>query len=243
MLSSLAAPETMPGAPNSNPGRQGVARLLLAAGQPDAVTVGFDLTLDAELLDLLDHAAAWQRALAGRKPLSAETFVPRAQLDASDDVRPRRHRRVPRERARHGVGGGTEGVGDRRTTRQPRAAAADRVAAAAAISDPIKAAGALLGGPAVVEGSCQACPQTSAERRRPAAVLGPRKGVLARWLQDSARVRPAAASLDDALLRDDLAGSAPVRSWAAQSPAAPYVATVDAASARALGRVAIPRRA
>ena len=82
MLSSVAAPETMPGAPNSNPGRQGVARLLLAAGQPGAVTVGFDLTLDAELLDLLDHAAAWQRALAGRRPLSAETFVARAALDS-----------------------------------------------------------------------------------------------------------------------------------------------------------------
>ena len=57
--------------------------------------------------------------------------------------------------------------------------------------------------------------------------------MLARWLQDSARVRPAAASLSDALLRDDLAGRAPVHSWAAQSPAAPYVATVDAASAHA----------
>jgi hypothetical protein len=34
-------------------------------------------------------------------------------------------------------------------------------------------------------------------------------------------------------LRDDLAGSAPVGSWAAQSPAAPYADTVGAVSARA----------
>ena len=45
-------------------------------------------------------------------------------------------------------------------------------------------------------------------------------------------MRPAAGSLSEALLRDDLAGRAPVGSWAAQSPAAPYVASVDAASAR-----------
>jgi hypothetical protein len=63
-------------------------------------------------------------------------------------------------------------------------------------------------------------------------VLGPRQGVVARWLQDSARVRGGAASLNEALLRDDLAGRTSVGWWAAQTPAAPYVASVDAASAR-----------
>lgn len=46
-------------------------------------------------------------------------------------------------------------------------------------------------------------------------------------------MRPAVASLGDALMRDDLAGRAPAECWAAQSPAAPYVSTVDAAAAHA----------
>ena len=57
--------------------------------------------------------------------------------------------------------------------------------------------------------------------------------MLARWLQDTARVRSPVTNLNEALLRDDLAGSAPVRSWAAQSPGAPYVDTVGNASAHA----------
>jgi hypothetical protein len=235
MLSSVTAPETMPGAPNSNPGRPGVARLLVAAGQPDAVTVGFDLTLDAALLDLLDHAAAWQRALAGRKPLTAETFVARAARDSLADssgltstvaslASELSAASAPALKA-WGIGGDATTAG---------AVGDARVAAAAAISDPVTAAGALLGGPAVVEGSVSALPadiRTSMGDQ--AAVLGPGKGVLARWLQDSARVRAPVASLNDALLRDDLAGSTSARSWAAQSPVTPYVDTVDPASAHA----------
>jgi hypothetical protein len=235
-LSSVESPETMPGAPNSNPGRQGVARLLLAAGQPGAVTVGFDLTHDAALLDLLDHAAAWQHALAGRRPLTAETFLARAQLDSAVDtsglaatvasLAQELGAAPPAALKAWGIGGPDATAS--------RAAADARVAAAALISDRVKAAGVLLGGPAVVEGSLGHLPldiRTTVGDQK--SVLGPRKGVLARWLQDTARVRPAAASLGDALLRDDLAASAPVHSWAVQSPAAPYVVTVDAASAHA----------
>src|SRR5262249_7587678 len=115
-----------------------------------------------------------------------------------------------------------------------RAAADARVAAAALISDPVKAAGVLLGGPAVVEGSLDHLPldiRTSV--RGPQSVLGTRTGVLARWLQATARVRSAVASLNEALLRDDLAGSTPTHLWAAQSPVAPYVDSVAAASAHA----------
>jgi hypothetical protein len=236
MLSSITAPETMPGAPNSNPGRQGVARLLVAAGEPDAATVGFDLTLDAELLDLLDHAAAWQQALAGRKPLSAETFIPRAALESLPSTS---ELTAAVTSLSNELGSATAtalkawGIGGDAAV--ARAAADARIAAAAGSSDPIDAAGALLGGPAVVEGSVDALPpdvRTSIGDQ--AAVLGSGKGVLARWLQDSARVRSPVANLTGALLRDDLAGSASVGSWAAQSPAAPYVAeTVDAASAHA----------
>jgi hypothetical protein len=236
VLSSVEAPDTMPGAPNSNPGRQGVARLLLAAGVPGAVTVGFDLTLDADLLDLLDHAAGWQSALAGRKPLSADTFVARAQLNSVTDtsalaatvasLAQELGSAAPAALKAWGIGGADATAA--------RAAADGRVAAAASISDPVKAAGVLLGGPAVVEGSLSSLPpDIGASVGDQTSVLGPRQGVLARWLQDSARVRPIAESLSGALLRDDLAGSAPIGSWAAQSPASPYESTVNAASARA----------
>ncbi len=232
-LSSVESPQTMPGAPNSNPGRQGVARLLLAAAQPGAVTVGFDLTRDAALLDLLDHAAAWQHALAGRRPLTAETFVARAQLDSPADssglaatitsFAQELAAASPAALKAWGLGGA-----------EAAAAAAARVAAADSISDPVKAASALLGGPAVVEGSlAQLPPDIRATVGDQKSLLGPRRGVLAPWLQDSARVRAAATSLEDALLRDDLAASAPVHLWAAQSPAKPYVSTVDPAAAHA----------
>jgi hypothetical protein len=240
MLSSVTAPETMPGVPNSNPGRQGVARLLVAAGNPDAVTVGFDLTMDAALLDLLDHAAAWQRALAGRHPLSAETFVARASLEKLPSTAGLAAT-VASFATELGAASVAAlkawGIGGDATT--ARAAATSRVDAAARVTDPIKAAAALFGGPAVVEGSVGALPAdiaTSVEDQ--AGVLGARKGALARWLQDSARVRASVASLNDALLRDDLAGSAAVRSWAAQSPAAPYADGVDPAAAH--GWVGLP---
>jgi hypothetical protein len=199
------------------------------------VTVGFDLTQDAGLLDLLDHAAAWQHALAARKPLSAKTFLARAELDSATDttglaaavaaLAKELGAASAAELKAWGIGGIDAAAGR---------VAAGRVAAAASISDPIKAAGVLLGGPAVVEGSLDSLPSDiSASVGDQKSVLGPREGVLARWLLDSARVRPVAASLNGALLRDDLAGSPSLESWAAQSPAAPYAASVDAASARA----------
>ena len=226
-LSSTTGPDTMPGAPNPNPGRQGVARLLLAAGEPAAATVDFDPTLDADLLDLLEHAAAWHRALAGRTPLSAETFLPRAALEAhptapsvaalADELRAAPASALPA----WGIAGDT-------------VLAAARVAAAEAASDPLEAAAALLGGPAVVEGSVDALPADIRDGvGDQARVLGPGTGTLARWLQDSARVRPPAAALDGALLQDDVAGTPAVGSWAAQSPATPYVDSVDPASKHA----------
>ena len=242
-LSSVESPETMPGAPNSNPGRQGVARLLLAAGQPGAVTVGFDLTLDAALLDLLDHAAAWQHALAGRKPLTAETFLARAQLDSAADT--------------SGLAATVASLAQELGAAPPAALKAWGIGgpdATAARAPPTLASPPQRRFP--IRSRRRACssavPPSSKDRsislppdirttvgdQKP--VLGPRKGVLARWLQDSARVRPAAASLGDALLRDDLAASAPVHSWAAQSPAAPYVPDRRRRVRARLGRVAVP---
>jgi hypothetical protein len=231
-LSSGDSPATVPGAPNPNPGRAGVARLLLAAGQPGAVTVDFDLTQDAALLDLLDHAAAWHHALAGRKPLSADTFVSRAELAAPPDgsalaatvaLLAQELGAAPASALKAwGIGGLDDATALK--------AAADRVAAAASVSDPAQAAGALLGGPAVVEGKLSNWPaDIQAGIGDQARVLGPRLGVLDRWLQDSARVRAPAQRLGDALLRDDLSGATRVGSWAAQIPAAPYDARIDAA--------------
>ncbi len=231
-LSNVSAPTTMPGAPNPNPGRKGVARLLLAAAHPDAHTVGFDLAQDGELLDVLDHAAAWHHTLAGRRPLTAETFVGRAQVDTAADtsaVGARVASLAQELRGATPAAWKAWGIDDA----DPGARAAiDARLAAASVTDPVEAAAQLLGSPAVVEGSLAALPpdiRSAVDDQ--ASVLGARTGVLARWIQDSARVRPAAATLGDALLRDELADRALARTWAAQSPAAPYVDIVDAALA------------
>ena len=234
-LSSFDSPTTFPGTPNPNQGRQGVARLLVAAGQAGAVTVGFDLTMDAALLDLLDLAAAWQHALAAQLPLSADTFAARSTLSAPSDasslaaavaaLAQELGAASPTALKAWGIGGLDDATA--------QATAAARVAAAAAVSDPVKAAGILLGAPAVVEGSLPGLPpDVVACLGDQASVLGPRSGVLARWLQDTARVRAAAQRLNDALLRDDLAGAATVGSWAIQTPVAPYAVGVDTAAAR-----------
>jgi hypothetical protein len=234
-LSSTDSPAIFPGAPNANPGRQGVARLLVATGEANAVTVDFDLSQDAALLDLLDHAAAWHHALAGRRPLSADTFVTRAELSAPTDVSSlaatvaslaRELGTAPAAALKAWGIGGLDAA-------TALLVASARVAAAASMSDPVEAAGALLGAPAVVEGSLSSWPaDILAGVGAQPSVLGPRLGVLDRWLQDSARVRAPAQSLIDALLRDDLAGAARVGSWAAQTPAAPYDGSVGAVSAR-----------
>ncbi len=203
----------------SNPGRQGVMRLVLASGVASAVTIGVDRETDAALLDLLDHAAAWNRALAGRRPLTADTFIARSRV-----VSPPAASQLAvmvAALAQELASAGRDalvawGVAD-------AAAARARVATAAVLADPVDAAGALLGGPAVVEGAVAVPADVSRGLTAQPSVLGPRKGMLARWLEDSARVRPAAAALVDAMLRDDLAARATVGVRAAQTPSAPYV--------------------
>ena len=229
-LQSWDSPDTFPGAPNSNPGLQGVARLLLAANQPGAAAVGFELTQDAALLNLLDHAAAWQKTLAGRAPLTPQTFHARAQLDSSLDssglaatvaaLSAELAAAAPGELGAWGIASS-----DLNT-------AANRVATASKAPDPVTATAALLGAPAVVEGTLPALPtDIAAGLGDQSAALGDGSGVLARWLQDTARVRNAADSLQDALLHNDLTASPPVGTWAAQSPAAPWADGVDPASA------------
>lgn len=222
-------PSAMPGAANPNPGRLGVARLLVAAATPGAASVGFDLSQDADLLDLLDHAAAWQAALAARTPLTAETFAARAQLDSSADSSGLAATVASLSTDLAGAKGDdlvAWGIakGDSTT-------AAARVAAAKKATDPVSAATALLGAPAVVEGSLPTLPSdVAATVGDQSGVLGSGSGILSRWLQDTARVRVAASDLGDALLRDDVAGADAVNTWAGQSPAAPWAAAVSASA-------------
>jgi hypothetical protein len=220
-LQSWDSPLTMPGAANPNPGRAGVARLLVASGNGAAASVGFDLTEDADLIDLLDHAGAWQAALAARTPLTAETFAARAQLDSSDDSSGLAASVASLSKELAAAKGDDLvkwGIANGDST-----AAAARVAAAKNAADPVSAATALLGAPAVVEGSLPALPSEVATTvGDQAGVLGDGSGVLARWLQDSARVRTAASALEGALLRDDIAGAEAVGTWAGQSPAEPW---------------------
>ena len=182
----------MPGAPNPNPGRQGVARLLLAAGQPAPRPSTSTSTLDADLLDLLDHAAAWHQALAGADAAVAPRRSSPRQLTALEAhstccraSRPSRTElssRAGRALCQPGASPGTDAG---RRGRPRRGGSRGR-------TDPPQAAAALLGGPAVVEGSLDALPADIAtglgdQARRPRS---PAPGTLARWLQDSARVRP-----------------------------------------------------
>ncbi len=241
-LNSITSPSTMPSAPNSNPGRQGIARLLLAAGVAEAVNIGFDLDQDADLIDLLDHAAAWQRTLAAKKPLSEVTFAARASLDAPEQFGALNARveELAGDLANPAADLVVWGIGGM-DAEEARASAAARIAAAAALGDPIEKAAALMGGPAIVEGTLGAPPadlQTCIGSQE--KLLGRPKGTLARWIQDSARVRPAAAALAGALLRGDLAGAEAPDIWAAQSPATPYDEGVDPALAMSWAGLAHP---
>ena len=100
------------------------------------------------------------------------------------------------------------------------------IAAAAAISDPIAAAGVLLGGPAVVEGSVDApAPGRPNEHRRPGC--SPRCRARASWRAGSRTPRACVRRSRTSTRRSCETTSrarGPSRSWAAQSPAAPYVA-------------------
>ena len=196
----------MPGAPNSNPGRQGVARLLLAAGQRRR--------RDGRLRS--DARRRAPRPARSRRRLAARARRPEAAVGR--DLRRARGSSTSlpdasglaatvaslAQRARRGVAGRAEGLGNRRTTRQPPAQP-PTLASPPPRRFPIRSR---------QRACCSAVPPSSKDRsaRLPpdirtsigdqASVLGPRQGVLARWLQDSARVRaPAAEPQRGALAR------------------------------------------
>lgn len=56
-----------------------LARLRVETGHPEGASLGLDPVTDETLVDLLEHAARWHQALAGRRPLSAASLRPRGE--------------------------------------------------------------------------------------------------------------------------------------------------------------------
>lgn len=198
------------------------ARRAVGTDATDLV-IGLDPDVDADLVDLLDHAARWHEALAGRRPLSAATFLRRgaerpgegspdggalaavlARADALETAD-----LDPETLAYWGF--------DPRVTGAELKVACDRrVAEARAAADAETAATALFGGRCVVTGTvATTAPPWAADQDD----LGVSRGEVAGWLQDTGRVRDAARALDEALLHSELRGLGSVDLRAGQTPA------------------------
>lgn len=201
-----------------------VTRAAAALGAAGDVRLALDADADADLIALLEHAAAWHRALAARPPLTTDSFKVRAsiieaatldpvldqihalatELDtAPDDDLPLWGLFLPADHARSQI------------TR--------RVGEVTAATDPVRAARALFGTDAVVTGKCATPAVVSAADQAALGVAG--TGAVAGWLADTGRVRAAVRALDDALLADELADRPAVRLSAAQTPPTPYADT------------------
>lgn len=199
-----------------------LARASAVIGVAGEVQVALDDDVDGEVVALLEHAAAWHRALAARPPVTADSFTVRAALtapssfadvlaeintlaqqlnDAADDDLARWGLFLPADHARQQIGRRLEEV--------------------AAATDPVRAARALFGSDAVVTGHCPAPPVVTDVDQAALGVAG--TGAVEGWIADTGRVRTAVRALDDALLADDLADRAAVPLTAAQSPATPYL--------------------
>ena len=204
-----------------------------------AVRVGLVPDVDARLVDLLDRAAAWQLTLAGREPLPATTFDLAAATH--DDGGPR-----PDPSAMAAV----TALAAELTTASvdelplwgvfgPREQANARAADVAAATSAATSATALFGSPAVVTGvmPVPAPVAASLADQQGLAVDGARLGL---WLDDTGRVRAAAAALDEACLLDELAGVAAIELTAGQTPLAPYDPDGTHAASRSWVGLAFP---
>jgi hypothetical protein len=238
--------------PSSNPGLHGVALLMIAAQAAgvagDGTTVGFDLSVDGPLVDLLEHAAAWHSALASHQPLGNETFATRSQQTASPDLSGLAATVKAMAAELSGAAAMTLGAWGIGGSATPASAEVQRrLAAVADAKDARAAAQALFGGPVVVEGSVAALPADIATSFGDQAgllgtIAGSSTGAMARWLQDSGRVRDAADALVNALLLDELAGRPQIDVQAAQSPVEPYEAGVAPTEMRRWVGAAQPAR-
>ncbi len=209
--------------------------LLLARARAEVGTASGQLALDPEqdgdLVELLEHAARWHQALAGRRPVSHGTFRPRGVDPAAG------------EPATAGDDGGALaaviaradaleaadhdtllwwGVDPRLGPAEARTVVTRRLAEARAASDAESAARILFGGDSVVTGAVS--PTTAAPWTADQKALGVTRGELTGWMQDTARVRDAARALDEALLHGELRGLGEVSVTAGQTPlAGPWV--------------------
>jgi hypothetical protein len=190
-----------------------------ATGIAAATGIGLDADTDAALLTLLRRAAAWHRALVGRRPLSATSFglqssatTPSVPEGLATAVAAARTALTPGNARLFGIlTSGTQADQD----------VARRAAAADSAADPVAAATALFGDEPVLEGSCEV-PDSIRVSAADQAAIGVSAASLGAWLQDSARVRDAARALDEAALLDELASGSVLPSLAAQDPVLPY---------------------
>jgi len=190
-----------------------------------AAAIGLDEEADAAVLTLLRRAAAWHRALAGRRPLSATSFslqgagsTPVVPAGLAADVAAARAMLTANNARLFGI----VTIGD-----QAKQDVARRAAAADDASNPIDAAAELFGDPPVLEATATT-PDSISTSATDQAALDVSAASLAGWLQDSARVRDAARELDDAILLDELTGAAAPHFAAAQEPVFPYREAVPA---------------
>ncbi|PVG80872.1 hypothetical protein DDE18_21050 [Nocardioides gansuensis] len=203
---------------------------LLLARARDATSLSdaalqLDPEADEDLVDLLEHAARWHRALAGRRPLAPSSMVTRgdkppageadggalaAVLVAADQLAALQ----PDD-----VDALSSWGFDRHLTRtQVEVAKERRVADARAAGDAATAASALFGGRCVVTGKVTLADVAPWAAEQDA--LGLHQGDLVGWIQDTGRVRDAAYALDEALLHDELRGTGDaVAIRAGQTPA------------------------
>ena len=223
-------------------------------GHLEGASIALDPDTDADLIDLLEHAARWHQALAGRRPLSASTLRPRGEDapggDPADDD----------GGALAGVLGQVEalatevhaddpghpdpldldalvrwGIDARTSQTDAKLVLSRRVAEARAAADAPTAARALFGGDCVVTGRValpDGAPWATAQGE-----LGVGRGDLAGWVQDTGRVSDPARALDEALLYADLRGTPEPLLSAAQTPAVagavgPEATTEEVAAAR-----------
>ncbi len=199
--------------------------------------IGVDPSVDGVLIDLLAHAAAWHRALAGRAPLDASTFtlradgaasVPTGPLDAVHALATALATAAPTDPAELALWGIAVAPGS-----DPAAEVARRVAATQAATDAVSAAKALFGSDAVTTGEVADIPAPIATTLADQAGLGTDgNGAVDGWLQDTARVRAAARDLDEAVLLGELDGLGRPPLVAGQTPSEPYVDAVAVADAR-----------
>jgi hypothetical protein len=206
-------------------------------GAPYPAAIGLDEDLDAALLTLLRRAAAWHRALVGRRPLSATSFglqgagsTPVAPEGLATAVAAARAVLIPANARLFGIV--TTGArADEDIAR--RAAAADDA------PGPVEAATALFGATPVLEGTV-VMPESIRTSAADQAAIGVSAALLSGWLQDSARVRDAARQLDEAILLDGLTSGSVLPLVAAQDPVFPYREATPATRAWVGGVLPLP---